>query len=79
MTKELFQAQVEKFSRIEDVTPEELQAIIDDFIDFLQEIIKNEKIDDFLQHIQDKVDADKFGLFRAIVAAVQGTFLKKKV
>lgn len=79
MTREEFDAKLTAFETKIDLEPDDIKNIILDFINFLQDIIKSEKVDEFLEKIEDRIEEDKFGLFAALIAAIKGTFIKKSV
>ena len=55
------------FESLQEVTPEQLQEIIIDFLNYLEGIIKNEKIDAILEKIEDRVESDKLGILAFVV------------
>jgi len=50
------------FEALPEVTPEQLQEIIIDFLNYLEGIVKNDKIDAILNKIEERVENDKFGV-----------------
>ena len=70
---------IELLPDVETLTAEQAQTAIIAFLDFLEERIDNDKIDEFLQKIETRISEDKFGLFRAIFGAVKAKILSKKI
>ena len=66
MDKVEFNAKLDALAQLPEVTPEQIQEIVIDFINHLQEIIKNDKIDAILQDIEERVESDKFGVLAFI-------------
>ncbi len=67
MTKEQLDFKLAELETLPEVTPEQLQDIIVAFIDYLQTIIKNDKIDEILENIENRVENDRFGVLAFIV------------
>lgn len=67
MTKEQLDLKLAELETLPEVTPDQLQDIIVAFIDYLQTIIKNDKIDEILENIENRVENDRFGVLAFIV------------
>jgi hypothetical protein len=67
MQRQQLNEKLDALATMPEVTPEQLQEIIIDFLNHLQEIIKNDKIDAILENIEDRVEDDKFGVLAFIV------------
>jgi len=67
MTKEDLDLKLAALETLPEVTPEQLQDIIVAFLDYLQTIIKNDKIDEILENIENRVENDRFGVLAFIV------------
>lgn len=60
------------------ITPEQIKSIILAFIDLLEELINNAKVDGFLEKIETFIEEDKIGIFRGIFAGFKISLLTKK-
>jgi RNA binding exosome subunit len=67
MTEKDFDNALFDFQKIETPTAEDIKTILNNFLEFLIAKCKNEKIDEILETIQDKVEDDKFGLIPFLI------------
>lgn len=62
---------LDRIKALEEPTEDDIKEAFSRFLEYLIEVIKNPKADSFLLKLKEKIEADRFGLFDAIFAAVK--------
>lgn len=79
MLREELDQQLDLIESAETITADEAKEAILKFLEFLESKIDNEKIDDFLNKIEAKIQEDRFGIFSAVFGSIKASILKKKI
>lgn len=79
MLREELDQQLDLIESAETITADEAKEAILKFLEFLESKIDNEKIDDFLNKIEEKIEEDHFGIFSAVFGSIKASILKNKI